>query len=229
MLMKIRPPIWSQRTSVSPGRCSTSFGSKLCSSVMQSSLPSMQYRQAWNAHVNLATLPRSLSAIGFARCATHVEERADAAVRLAHDHEALVAVVEDGVVAFFGDVRRHAGQQPHARPQEFPFLLHELARVVPRRIRRRRGRCRPRAAWLRATRPAHSDSSARRPSGSQPCRILLEADRAEPAEYSKGVQKRNRPDCFPALSAVENCCKKVAQCSALTSHEHAFQRTTAYR
>jgi hypothetical protein len=35
---------------------------------MQSSLPSMQKRQAWNAQVNFATLPRSLSAIGFPRC-----------------------------------------------------------------------------------------------------------------------------------------------------------------
>ena len=52
-----------------------------------------------------------------------VVEGADAAVLLAHDHEALVAVIEDGVVAFLGNVRRHAGQQPHARPQQLPFLL----------------------------------------------------------------------------------------------------------
>ena len=115
-----------------------------------------------------------------------VVEGADAAVVLAHDHEALVAVVEDGVVTCLGDVGRHAGQQPHARPQEFPFLLHELARVVTRRIRHVEA-----VVGLRLLgfeRPGRG-TQIHGPDGLQVRSHdgNLEADWAGPAEYSKGV------------------------------------------
>ncbi len=61
---------------------------------------------------------------------TDVVERLDPAVDLANDDELLAAHRECEVITVFGNVARHPGQQPDARPKTPPFQLHELARVV---------------------------------------------------------------------------------------------------
>jgi hypothetical protein len=58
-----------------------------------------------------------------------VVEGLDRGIFLAHQEEFFMTDFEHRVVAGFRNVRRHAGKQPDARPQQFPFLAHEVGRV----------------------------------------------------------------------------------------------------
>ena len=65
---------------------------------------------------------------------TDVVERLDAVIVLAYHQEAFVAVLMHQIVARLLDVRRDADENPDARPQVRPLLLHELLGVVASRV-----------------------------------------------------------------------------------------------
>ena len=223
--MKIRPPIWSQRASVSPGRCldQLRLEAVLVGDAVELAVDAEAPGMEGAGELGDAAALVERDRIGAVRAG--VVEGADAAVLLAHDHEALVAVVEDGVVAFLGDVRSHAGQQPHARPQEFPFLFHELARVVARRIRHVEAVVG--LGLLGFQRPGRG-TQVHGPDGLQVRSHdgNLESERAGPPEYSKGVWKRNRPDCFLLLAGAQMLLQK---CHSMPSDDAQRPFFTALR
>jgi hypothetical protein len=152
-----------------------------------------------------------------------VEEGADAAVLLPHDHEALVAVIEDGVVTFFWNVRGHAGQQPHARPQQLPFLGHELARVIPRRIRHVEAIVG--LGLLGFERPGRG-TKTHRPDGLQVRSHdgNLESEWADRPNIAKGVRKETGLTVL-SRSRDYSCCGSKATLLRLCSNWPAMQET----